>query len=105
EEANEIASFLGTHVSEVLAHAGMAVDLDGQPTSILLAAVINEDGGLQVLGEPKPLPQSVIERAQMAVGRRDGKVLGAQIRATDGPLSVFDDAVILFAYTNSVDPA
>ena len=103
EEANQIALFLGAPVSEVLKHAGVAIDLDGQPTRILLAATIDEGGHIHRLMEPKPLPQSVIERAQAAIGQRNGKVIAAQIRATTGALSVMDDAVVLFAPTEIVD--
>lgn len=104
EEANAIAVFLGAPVSEVLSHAGVAIDLDGQPTRILLAATIDEKGHLQRLKEPRPLPQNIIDRAQAAVGKRNNKVIAAQIRATSGPLAVWDDAVVLFNHTDSVEP-
>lgn len=105
QEANQIALFLGTTVSEVLNHAGMAVDLDGQPTRILLAATIDERGYLHRLMDPKPLPQSVIERAQAAIGKSNRKVIAAQVRASSGPLAVMDDAVVLFNHTDIVEPA
>ena len=105
EEANQIALFLGAPVSEVLKHAGVAVDLDGQPTRILLAATIDEKGYIHRLTEPKPLPQGVIDRAQAAIGSRNRKVIAAQIRAPSGPLAVMDDAVVLFAPSEGVDPA
>ena len=105
EEANQIAVFLGAPVKEVLAHAGVAIDLDGQPTRILLAATIDENGHMHRLNDPRPLPQSVIERAQAAIGKRNTKVIAAQIRASKGPLSVMDDAVVLFCHTEIVEPA
>lgn len=105
EEANRIAVFLGAPIREVLAHAGVAIDLDGQPTRILLAATIDEDGHLHRLNDPRPLPQAVIERAQAAIGKRNSKVIAAQIRASKGPLSVMDDAVVLFAATDIVEPS
>jgi len=105
EEASRIALFLGVSVSEVLSHAGVAIDLDGQPTRILLAAIIDERGYLKKLSEPKPLPQSVIDRAQAAIKSHNGKVIAAQIRASSGALSVWDDAVVLFGHTDSVEPA
>lgn len=105
EEANQIAVFLGAPVKEVLAHAGVAIDLDGQPTRILLAATIDEDGYLHRLNDPRPLPQSVIERAQAAIGKRNTKVIAAQIRAAKGPLAIMDDAVVLFCHTEIVEPA
>ncbi len=105
EEANRIALFLGVPVSEVLSHAGVAIDLDGKPTRILLAATIDEDGKIHRLTEPKPLPQTVIDRAHAAVGARNGKVIAAQVRAAKGPLAFMDDAVILFNHTDIVEPA
>lgn len=105
EEANSIALFLGTTVSEVLSHAGVAIDLDGQPTRILLAATIDEKGHLHRMSDAKPLPQAVIERAQAAIGNTNRKVIAAQIRAATGPLAVMDDAVVLFNHTDMVEPA
>lgn len=105
DEANQIALFLGQPVSEVLKHAGVAIDLDGQPTRILLAATIDERGYLQRLSEPRPLPMSVIEKAQAAIRQTNGQAIAAQIRATTGPLAVFDDAVVLFEATEIVEPS
>lgn len=105
EEANRIAVFLGAPIKEVLAHAGVAIDLDGQPTRILLAATIDEDGHLHRLSDPRPLPQAVIEKAQAAIGKRNGKVIAAQIRASAGPLAFMDDAVVLFCATDVVEPS
>ncbi len=105
QEASQIALFLGTTVSEVLSHAGLSVDLDGQPTRILLAATIDERGHLHKLMEAKPLPQSIIERAQAAIGPTNRKVIAAQVRASSGPLAVMDDAVVLFNHTDIVEPA
>lgn len=105
EEANRIAVFLGAPIREVLAHAGVAIDLDGQPTRILLAATIDEEGYMHRLNDPRPLPQAVIERAQAAIGKRNVKVIAAQIIASKGPLAVMDDAVVLFAATDIVEPS
>jgi len=97
DEAGDIARFLGASVSEVLAHAGVAIDLDGQPTRVVLAAVINEEGVFERLPEPRPLPQSVIDKAHAALGGKNEAVVAAQVRAPSGPLSILDDAVILFS--------
>lgn len=105
EEAGKIALFIGATVKEVLSHAGVAVDLDGLPTRVLLTSTIDERGRLKPMSESRPLPQSVIERAQAAIGKRNDKVLAAQIRASSGPLALLDDAVLLFAPTDIVDPA
>lgn len=103
DEAGEIARFLGVTVSDVLSHAGVAIDLDGQPTRVLLAAIINANGVVERLSEPKPLPQSVIDKAQAAIGiGRNHTVVAAQVRASSGPLLVWDDAVLLFTPTDSV---
>ena len=106
EEANEIALFLGVSLSDVLNHAGVSIERDGTPTRILLAAIINETGSVERLKEPRPLPQAVIDRAKAAV--RDlveGQVIAAQVRAASGPLSIWDDAVILFSHTDEVETA
>lgn len=107
EEAAAIARFLGAPVSEVLSHAGLAVDLDGQPTRIILAAIISADGRVERLRGPRPLPQSVIDKAQAAIRyhRDNGQVIAAQIRAAEGPLALWDDAVVLFGYSERVEPA
>lgn len=106
DEANSIAQFLGVHVKEVLKHAGVAIDLDGQPTRILLVATLNEKGFLEKLKEPRPLPQSVIDRAHAAIaGAGNGRIIAAQIRATEGPLALLDDAVVLFKHSDVFDPA
>lgn len=106
EEANQIALFLGVSLSDVLNHAGVSVEPDGTPTRILLAAVINEAGSVERLKEPRPLPQAVIDRAKAAVRDFvDGQVIAAQVRAASGPLSIWDDAVILFGHTDEVETA
>lgn len=105
-EASAIAHFLGAPVSEVLRHAGVAVDLDGQPTQVMLAAAINEKGQLERLSEPRPLPQAVIDRAQAAVTLNNpngSRILAAQVRALQGPLAFLDDAVVLFGHTEGVE--
>ncbi|MBA8904892.1 helix-turn-helix domain-containing protein [Aminobacter ciceronei] len=106
EEATLIARFLGAPVSEVLSHAGVALDTEGIPTRILLAATIGEDGVIERLMQPKPLPQGVIDRAKAAIHvGGNSSVIAAQVRASSGPLAPWDDAVVLFGYTESVEPA
>lgn len=105
DEANLIAQFLGVHVRDVLKHAGVAIDLDGQPTRILLVGTIDTYGEFRRLKEPKALPQTVIDRAHAAVsGMGNTKIIAAQIRAEEGPLAMLDDAVVLFRHTDTVDP-
>jgi len=104
DEAHNIARFLNAPVQEVMRHAGVAKDLDGLPTRILLAATIDEKGFVSRLKDPKPLPQSVIDRASSAIsGKGNGRVIAAQIRASKGPLAMWDDAVVLFDPTDRVD--
>jgi len=104
EEAAAIARFLGAPVSEVLQHAGVAIDLDGQPTRIILAAIITENGAIERLKEPRPLPPGFIERAQAAIRTHgNGRVVAAQVRAATGPLALWDDVVILFGHTDAVE--
>lgn len=104
DEASAIASFLSVPVKEVLKHAGVAVDLDGQPTRILLAATINEQGQIERLDDPRPLPQNIIDRAQAAISAHgNSSIVAAQIRALSGPLALLDDAVVLFRHTDEVE--
>lgn len=106
DEAKQIAHFLRVPVSDVMKHAGVSIDLDGLPTRVMLAAIIGEDGRLERMKEPAPLPQSVIDKAQAAISKAgNGQVIAAQIRASTGPLAIWDDAVVLFKPTESVDPA
>lgn len=101
EEATTIAAFLGSTVNDVLKHAGVAKDVDGLPSRILLAATINKDGALEPIQEPKPLPQAVIDRAHAATsGQSNARIVAAQVRALDGPLAFLDDAVLLFKPTD-----
>jgi hypothetical protein len=105
EEAQKIAIFLGLPINEVMRHTGIQMDGDGQPSKIVLAAMINETGELERLPEPRPLPQSVIEKATLALGiGYNQRVLAAQIRAAKGPLNLWDDAVILFTVADTVEP-
>lgn len=105
EEAAEIARFLGSPVSEVLSHAGVAFDLDGQQSRIILAAIVSDTGAIERLPEPRPLPQNVIERAMAAIRPHgNGRIIAAQVRAATGPLAIWDDAVILFGHTERVEP-
>lgn len=104
EEASQIAIFLGVTVNEVLNHAGASIDIDGSPTRVVLTSMIDEAGTVKRLPEPKPLPHSVIDRAHAAISRAgNGKIVAAQVRATNGPLSSLDDAIVLFAHTDSVE--
>lgn len=107
EEANQIAVFLGVPITEVLVRAGAAVKENIAPANIMLAATIDERGIVQKLSDPKPLPQAVIERAQASISaEKSTNIVGAQIRATAGPLSVMDDAVVLYiGDAEGVDPA
>ena len=102
DEAAAIAQFIGAPVTEVLKHAGVIIE--GAVTPILLVATINERGQIERLSEPRPLPHSVIERAQSAIDAVP-RVLAAQIRALTGPLTVMDDAIVLFGHTDDVDTA
>lgn len=107
-EAGDIASFLGVPLSDVLVHAGVSVSLEApRGGEMMLAATIDERGVVEELPEPKPLPQAVIERAQSTITVQGNEpIVGAQIRALKGPLSVMDDAVVLYRYPgDSIDPA
>ena len=111
EEAAEIAAFLGVPVTEVMRHAGIAGRAgtpgygEGLGPKILLSATIGEDGEVCSLAEPQPLPQAVLDKAQLAIGAgRNRAIIAAQVRASSGPLSIWDDAVLLFAPADSIEP-
>lgn len=104
DEAKQIAHFLRVPVAEVMRHAGVSIDLDGLPTRIMLAATIDQTGQLERMKEPRPLPQAIIEKVQAAISRAgNGQIIAAQIRATTGPLAIWDDAVVLFKPTEVVE--
>lgn len=106
DEAQKIALFLHLPVSEVISHAGLGVDLDGVVSRVALAAIIDEKGSLKRLADSRPLPQSIIDRAEAAIGHEPRRrVVAAQIRASSGPLCIWDDAVVLFEATATVEPA
>lgn len=105
QEANRIAQFLGTHVSEVLKHAGTQLDDDpNAPNRIMLAATINENGQVEKILEPVQLPQTILDRANAAITiHGPGRIIAAQVRALAGPLALLDDAVLLFGHTDVVE--
>ncbi|MBW9054842.1 helix-turn-helix domain-containing protein [Rhizobium mesosinicum] len=111
EEAVEIAVFLGVSVSEVIHHAGIAGRIgttsegEGPGQKILLSAVIGDDGEVRALSEPQPLPQAVLDKAQLSIGAsRNRRIIAAEVRASSGPLSIWDDAVLLFAPADGIEP-
>lgn len=105
-EAEAIAHFLNAPVAEVLRHAGVMLEATGKPATVLLAATITAKGVIERLKEPRPLPANFIERAHAAI-RPDpaSPVVAAQVRASNGGLSMFDDAVVLFKATDMVEPS
>lgn len=106
EEANKIASFLGTSVADVLNNAGVKITADASSRQISVLATVGEDGKVESVDEPTPLPASVFDRARTALkDTGSGKIHAAQVRASSGILSLFDDAIILFEPTTIVDPA
>lgn len=105
-EATQIAHFLGTHVTEVLRHAGLQTteEADNNTGRIMLAATVNESGEIERIMEPMQLPGSVLERAAAAITLHGtGKIIAAQVRALKGPLALLDDAVLLFSHTDTVE--
>ncbi len=104
DEVPQIAAFLGVTAWEVRQHAGVAVfENIIEP---LLVAVIDENGAVQMVPEPRSLPHSVVTKAQLLLSDRyNQQVDGAQVRATTGALSFFDDAVLFFTRAESVEQA
>ncbi|MBB3590561.1 transcriptional regulator with XRE-family HTH domain [Rhizobium sp. BK529] len=105
EEAAEIAAFLGVSVTDVMHHAGITADREGLGPRIPLSATIGEDGEVRPLPESQPLPQAVLDRALPAIGAsRHHTIIAAQVRASSGPLSIWDDAVLFFAASDGIEP-
>ncbi len=102
DEAERIARFIGEPVEEVLRRAG--VKLTGERTRrINFDYTISETGKVE-RGEPRSLPASVIARVEAAT-TSEGPINAAQVRAPKGLLGMFDDALVLFADTDAVEPA
>lgn len=102
KEVTAIASFLGAEPDEVLRRVGIATPA---PKGVTIGAIVDEAGKVQGLQEPVALPPGVIERA--AVGVKDVSTLrAAQVRVQgEGPLSMWDDAVVLYQETSDVAQA
>lgn len=103
-EAEKIARFLSVPVDEILRRAG--IDLEAAATkSLMLEATISDQGRLVEI-EPRALPSPLLVRAQASLGlEQRGKVVAAQVRAMKGPLALWDDAVVLYAETSTIEPA
>lgn len=103
-EAEAIARFLAVPAEEVLKRAG--VDTDNPAINRLsLSATIGTLGRLVEI-EPQALPSQLLVRAQASLGAEHrGKMKAAQVRAGEGPLSIWDDAVLLWAETDVIEPA
>jgi transcriptional regulator with XRE-family HTH domain len=101
DEAVQIARFIGAPLAEVLRHADV-VDANGEAPTVLLVATITEEGRIERLTEPRPLPQPIVDTAESAIATLP-RVLAAQVRALTGPLAVLDDAVLLFGHTEDVE--
>lgn len=104
EEVEPTAEYLGVPQSEVRLRVGWGADVGATATNaVFLVAVIDENGAIKRLAEPQPLPQAVLRRAHACTAGVDGLVLAAQIRATEGALSLWDDAIVLFVDVDEVD--
>lgn len=104
DEATNIAKFLGVTVSEVLNHTGVYDSINKEKRNILLAAEINKNGQIVNIPNPKPLSSPFITRAHAAISWADNhEIIAAQIRASDGPLVMFDDAIVLFRPSEQIE--
>jgi hypothetical protein len=101
EEATQIATFLNVPVAEVFKHAG--VDASKIGLQLEITGFINESGVIEGLKESIPMPQAILKKAQIMIGVGETKVAAIQVRATAGPLSIWDDAVMLYSLTDAVE--
>jgi len=103
-EAENIARFLETTTEEVLSKAGIPLK-EGSRFRIMLGSTIGDQGKFVKI-DPQALPPGIAARAQAVItSDRKGRVLAAQVRAGKGPLSIWDDALILFEETDLIEPA
>lgn len=106
EEASEIAAFLNVSVSEVLREAGVEAERATPGYNVRLTAAINHLGNVEPLAETIELPDDLTDRARRAIGGNYARpITAAQVRASEGPLALWDDAVLLFADEAGIDPA
>lgn len=103
DEAVSIARFIGASVEDVLRHAGIQVD-NSLPRSFAVEAMIDEAGLMTALVEPRALPPSVSARAQAAANDDNLRLVAAQVHAVKGALSIWDDAVVVFARPDAAEP-
>lgn len=101
-EATVLAEILNVDALELLRRFGH--DLRTRVPAILLAATINAAGVLEPIADPQPLPPSVIERIKDAALSIEGGLVAAQIRAPDGPLRYWDDAIVLYRPSDRIEP-
>lgn len=103
-EAEKIARFLAVPTDEVLRRAGIDIE-NADITKLMLEATISDQGKLVSI-EPRPLPSPIMARAQASLGiEQHGKMVAAQVRAMKGPLSLWDDAVVIYSETGIIEPA
>lgn len=106
DEAEKIALFLNATAADVLSHAGVRVENGTAARPILLAATVEADGRIAALDDPKPLPSALFDRANAALQElSSGRIYAVQVRASEGWLSLWDDALLLFEPSNTIDPA
>jgi hypothetical protein len=101
-EPEKIAHYLQVTTEDVLLHLGMDVSSSQR---LAISANITEKGNVERMKETKPLPDSVLVRAHAAIGTGHKLLAAAQVRASKGALSIWDDAVLVFEEPNGLDPA
>jgi hypothetical protein len=105
DEAEKIARFLAVTTEEVLKQAGVSLD-SSRVRPILLKSTVFSDGHLETLPEPLEISPELMARVQANVpfGNR-GNMTIAQVRAEDGPMSVLDDAIVVYEQSDTIEPA
>lgn len=101
-EAERIARFIQEPIEEVLKHAGVKLTT-ARPGRINFDYTISEAGNVEP-AEPRALRLSVVARAESMISG-DTPVIAAQVRAMKGALAIWDDALVLFAAADTVEPA
>lgn len=103
DEIGKIARYLELPAEEIVRRAGMP-DLMKHVRTYEVEAEIGPDFKAVPLKKPRALPPAVIAEAEAQIGSNAGQIGIAQIRAADGSLAMWDDAVLVYEKTDFIEP-
>lgn len=97
-----MSRFLNVPHDEIIRHAKAAVDISGNAANLILTAKINSAGEVSMLDKPEPLPPETLIRATPFL-HKTKTTFAARVKATAGPLSMLEDAILLFIPTDGIE--